>query len=364
MSGPAARMPSVLAYPRDANPYQASLYGAMISQGARVRYVGELTPSASLSLLLLPLELLWCGLRGWDVWHVHWLFKFSPPGSARLPVLRRVAHAWLQVVLGVAKRLPLRVVWTVHNVLPHEPIFDDDAAARRALVDACHLVIVHSEPALEELAQIGARPARTAMIPQGPPHPEIDAGALRPPRSTPEPVTFLFVGKILAYKGVEELLDAAGHLSPDVPAHIVVAGACQDPTLRRRLQTHAEAVPDRVDLRMNWVGDDELSPLIERADVVVLPFREVTNSSSVLLAMSHGRPVLVPDMPTFQTIPDAAILRYDGTTAGLAERITAVCEMPADDLRRLGTAAAAHANAWTWDDAAARTLDALAGCAE
>ncbi len=47
----------VMVLPReDPNPYQDLLYGEMRRRGARIAYLGQLTPSQSLNLLLLPLE--------------------------------------------------------------------------------------------------------------------------------------------------------------------------------------------------------------------------------------------------------------------------------------------------------------------
>ena len=49
----------MLVLPRDPNPYQGLLYGAMGRLGVRIRYLGELTPSHAVNMLLLPAELAW-----------------------------------------------------------------------------------------------------------------------------------------------------------------------------------------------------------------------------------------------------------------------------------------------------------------
>ena len=68
-----------------------------------------------------------------------------------------------------ARLAGLRVVWTVHNVIPHAPVFGDDARARRRLLAASDLVIVHAEPALAELRRrVGEPPRQVRVIPLGP----------------------------------------------------------------------------------------------------------------------------------------------------------------------------------------------------
>ncbi|HEY3020877.1 MAG TPA: glycosyltransferase family 4 protein, partial [Solirubrobacteraceae bacterium] len=305
----------ILALPRDPNPYQRLLYGELAGQGAQVRYAGDLTPSRTLNLLALPLELAACRLRGWRVLHLHWVFGFQLPGAGRLPFLRRVAQAWFVVVLRVAAALRLKIVWTAHNVLPHERVFHDDVAARRALVEASDLVVLHAAQTRDALAEIGAAPRRSVVVAPGPFDTGVDARALRAPGSGEGPRRYLFFGKVLAYKGVEELLVAAQGLD------LTVAGECPDPPLRARLEEHAG---ERVALRLERIPDDELTPLLAEADVVVLPFRRVTTSASALLAMSHGRPVVLPDLPAFADLPADAVVRYDGSTDDLARVLTEV----------------------------------------
>ncbi|MGA8455271.1 MAG: hypothetical protein WB800_07705, partial [Streptosporangiaceae bacterium] len=171
----------VLALPRDPNPYQGLLYGEMRRLGVSVRYIGEPTRSRTLNLLLLPLEVLAGRIAGARVVHLHWVFAFTLPGEGRFPVLRRLAYAWFRVWLRTCRMLRMRLVWTAHNVLPHQPVFADDVSARRALVDASDLVLAHSQSALAELAVLGAVPRRSAVIEHGPLAPAPSAGALRTP---------------------------------------------------------------------------------------------------------------------------------------------------------------------------------------
>ena len=46
----------ILVLPRDPNPYQRLLYGEMHRLGVQITYIGDLTPSRTLNLFLLPLE--------------------------------------------------------------------------------------------------------------------------------------------------------------------------------------------------------------------------------------------------------------------------------------------------------------------
>lgn len=352
----------VLVFPReDSNPYQRLLYGEMERLGARVRYLGRLTSSHSLNLLLLPAELAVRRMTGWRLVHVHWVFGFSLPGSARLPLLRGLSQAWFLVVLACARLLRMRLVWTAHNALPHAPVFADDMAARRRLVAASDLVIAHDEAALRELAALGLRPRRAAVIPHGPFAPSGPAGALRMPGTGGGPRLILFFGKIQPYKGVENLIRAFLAMPADVAARLTVAGECADPGLRSAITVLADRSGGRVSLDLQRVPDDAVTSLLASADVVALPFEWVTTSGSAVLALCHGRPLIVPDVPALAELPDAAVIRYDGTVPGLTAALAAAGRADGAVLAAMSAAASRFGEGPDWAEIGARTTTELAG---
>ena len=192
----------VIPFPRDdQNPYQRMLYGELEQLGTAVSCLGRLTPSHTLSLLLLPLETAVRRAAGARLGHLHWMFEFSLPGSGQFPSLRRLAQAWFVLWLSITWLLGVHVVWTAHKVLPHTPVFADDVAARRALVATSRLVLAHSPSVLAGLAALGAVQSRSAVIPHGSLAPVLSGGSMRAPGTGRGPRQVLFFGKILKYKG-------------------------------------------------------------------------------------------------------------------------------------------------------------------
>jgi glycosyltransferase involved in cell wall biosynthesis len=348
----------ILALPRDPNPYQSLLYPELERLGASVRYLGELTPSRTLNLLLLPLELAVRRASGWRLVHLHWVFAFALPGARRVPVLRRASQAWFALWLATARVLRVRIVWTAHNALPHERVFQNDVAARQALVRSSDLVIAHSGATLESLEALGARPARWEIVPIGPSRRDEEPAAAVPPRAPDGTTRLLFVGRILAYKGVEDLLAALCDVPADAHVALDVVGECPDPALRRRLAELAAASPHPVSLSLSHVAKERLDALLAGADAVVLPFRSVTTSSSAVLALDHGRPLIVPDLPGLRDLPEDAVIRYDGTPERLAEAIRRLAGTDGRGRAELCGAARSHAPP-SWAEIAARTLEAI-----
>ncbi len=351
----------IVVLPRSWNPYQRLLYDELKRSGHSVRYAGARTRSQTLNLLLMPLELSLCRAAGWQILHIHWVYGFAFPGADRVPFLRRVGQAWFSTVLAVARLIGMRVVWTAHNVLPHERVFHDEIAARRRLARASDVVLVHAPGALDGLSRIGAEPKRSAFVVHGPLSPDVDACKLRQPGTGGEPLRLLFFGQIREYKGVEDLLEAMTLVPPAVPVALLVAGDCPDAALRERLATLAARGGDRVRLRLEHVPDAEVSALHAAADIVVLPFRRVTTSGSALLAMGHGRGLVLPDLPAFDDLPADAVVFYDGTVSSLRQVIIDAAQWSPARLQKLGATGRAYVGTLSWADTAAQTLAAI-GC--
>ena len=349
----------ILVLPRNSgNPYQELLYQEFRHRSVDVTYIGSLTPSYTLNLLLLPVELVVRRIAGAQVVHLHWVYNFAPYGGDRYRLLRRAAQMWFVFFLWTLRLVGLRLVWTAHNVLPLQPAFSDDLRARRQLVSKCDLVIAHSRATLEELAALGIVPRLTVVIPHGPFRPVSQPESPRASRDGSRSRRLLFFGNILEYKGVDDLLVAFAALPPDLDVRLTVAGQC-DEKLRPVLAELAARSPARVELRLERLPDEELARLLTEADVAVLPFRRSTTSGSALFALCHGRPIIVPDLPGLAELPEEAVFRYDGTIRGLTCALTEAILADASKLARMSAAADAYCARTNWGEIAEQTLDAL-----
>ena len=328
----------------------------MRRRGTQVSYLGELTPSYTLNQLLLPLELVVRRLAGARVIHLHWVYTFSVYGGFRFLFLRRIAQAWFAIWLWTVRLLGFRLVWTAHNVLPSSPVFADEARARRQLAAACDLVIVHSRATLVQLAALGVRPRLSAVIPHGPYIVEGSPESLRTPGTGSGPRQLLYFGKVRPYKGVEDLLEAFRTLPPNMNVRLTVAGECSGP-LAEMMTDLARHSAGRMETRLEQIPDDELSRLFAGADVVVLPFRQITTSGSAILALSHGRPLVIPDLPGLTHLPDGAVTRYDGTISGLSSALADICVADDAVLAQMSAEAYAYCSTVSWGNIAEAILE-------
>ncbi len=219
----------------------------------------------------------------YDVLHLHWPETLFRGGSA----LKSIVKSGLALLLTV--RLVIRrtaVVQTVHNSRPHEP---SNAMERRGLarLRRCTTAEIHLVP------MVGSDPSQqiSRVIPHGhyrSAYASIEALG-RPTGKV------LFFGRIRPYKGVEGLLRAFETVQ-EPGLELEIAGEPIDESLRHRI-TELATRNRRVSLDLTRLSNRDLEMALERSTLVVLPFEEFLNSGSALLALSLGRPVLMPSSP-------------------------------------------------------------------
>lgn len=352
---------SVLVSPQDDNPYQELLYGELRKAGVRARYAEGPTRSHTVNLLVSPAMLAVHRLQGFRILDLHWVFQFSLPWAGRNQWARRVVQWWFGLYLRIASALGYAIVWKAHDLVPHEPVFANDEQAHRDLLARAHLVIALSPVSAHELLARGARVVKT--IPFGTyraaePREADRRQARRILGLSPDEYAVVHLGNTLPYKGTDLLLTAVPQVPSDLKMRVLVVGACVDKAYEQLLKQLAEGVPDAVLLRLERVGEEEMSRNLVASDVAAFPFRAVTNSSSIVNAQSFGLPVIIPDLVTLRDIPSTSALRYDGTVEGLALTLASFPHLAPAVRRELSAAARRFATSTDWQTVATMTLAA------
>jgi glycosyltransferase involved in cell wall biosynthesis len=346
----------VIFLPDSQSPYLHHLADALKKQGTPVDFWSGPTKSATFNILLGPLWLILLAWRGTKIVHIHWTSGFSRSSGA---VGGRAARCWFGVFLRVAHAMGLKIVWTAHNVLPHEAVFDDDLAAAKILAVNADAIIALSPHGAQEVSELFGR-TRVTVISHGPL--EIMSSPAgrdnaRKYLEVGERACFSFFGYLRPYKGLETLIAAAEQLGSNVAVRITGQG---DPTYIANLSRKVDAAnATGADIRLEprWRSDHEIADLLAASDVCVFPFARVDNSGSVLLALAAGLPVIIPDVPSLHHIDNLGVIRYDAANPvhALIDAMTTAANLSQPERVAIGHAAHDWALKFDWTGIAEET---------
>lgn len=206
------------------------------------------------------------------------------------------APAWSTIGRRI-NRLPNspKLLYICHNVYPHERRRWDRTATKIALSPGDGY-IVHASTDEQKLLDLfpGAKVRVT-------PHPSYSD--LMTVEQAPIPVQvpedrplLLFCGFVRPYKGLDILLNALPSVLEKRRVHLLIAGEFWEGGDVYRTQIDELGLSDVVTIIDSYIPNEVLATCLDRADVVVLPYRSATQSGIVQLAFGKNTPVITTDV--------------------------------------------------------------------
>ncbi|MEX0322345.1 MAG: glycosyltransferase [Puniceicoccaceae bacterium] len=339
---------------RGGNPYQQLLADGIELSGIKVSFYSDYFRG-------LPVFRDFLKNKGSvDVYHLHWLANYI-----RFEDLPRKLFYSIKLLLDLylVKACGIKIVWTIHNLLPHEAKYPGlEKWISRRVAAAADGLIVHSGSARDAVEEAyGIDSSRITVIPHG--HYRSVYGEL-PDKSVSKNLLQLDEGKkivlcfglIRPYKGIEDLIEAWKRLPGDIKsgAMLLVVGKARDKAYLDTLELLKE---DDSSIRLveGFIPDNELVTYFSAADVVALPFRRILTSGSLLLALGYGKLIVGPRIPLLEEILGECPSHLFETDEehGLSEAIRQALL----DNDRDTDSIAARAEEFSWDRIGMRTRD-------
>jgi glycosyltransferase involved in cell wall biosynthesis len=230
------------------------------------------------------------------------------------------------------------VVLTVHDPRP----FNGDPTAAlqrlgyRKLLQRFDRLIVHTRLAFETLVRHGAAPDRIDIIPHG--HlpvagadtlqvADMAGGFQEAPQKQDRAVTFVLIGKIKPYKGVDTLIRAVSRMPEEVreKCRFVVAGKPYMNVSVLEDLCQERCVEHLFQFEFRYLDDSEMGLLIAGASALVFPYREIDASGVLMMALPFGRPIIASRLGMFETALQHGVHGYlvdPGDEHALASALT------------------------------------------
>lgn len=193
-----------------------------------------------------------------------------------------VFHHWNPAIILLAKWLGARTVLTVHDAVPHP----GERALGQSLFQQlairwCDRIVVLSDFVKMQLPIVVQRKAIVI------PHPILPSDA--PERALSKPPALLFLGRIAYYKGIDLLLAAVKDLPKGKIDKLTIAGMSM-------MNISLPKTKFPIDLQTKWLTDKEMQTLLQTHDILVLPYREASQSGVATLGIAAAIPMVVTNV--------------------------------------------------------------------
>lgn len=232
----------------------------------------------------------------------------------------------------------IKVVYTVHDLLPHDTGEGHKATYMRVyqMMDA---LVCHDEVARDRLvSEFGVGKERIRVIPHGPFFYDFESTTARDTvrrafKVGPSQPIVLWQGVIRPYKGLDFLLEtwaSVGRTRPD--AVLIIAGTGNPNEVTAIRGKVAElGIGSSVRLDFRFLPLDEMLGLYQAADMVVYPYRAITTSGALMTGLTQGKPIIATDLAGFRSIlhdnHNSLLIEY-GNVEGFGRRILKLMNEP------------------------------------
>jgi D-inositol-3-phosphate glycosyltransferase len=227
------------------------------------------------------------------------------------------------LILWYSRLNNLKIAATIHDINS----FDKKANSfiERSCVNYIDGLIVHNQSSLNVLNDKLDVSVPKIIIPHGNYLPFIDeVSDLKTEKS--EKFTLLFFGQIKKIKGLDVLLHALKFVKErGCQVELIIAGKAWKSDLNYYINLIKDLnLEDVVTTDFRYIPDEEVAGFYTKADLVVLPYRQIYQSGVLLLTLSYGKPVLCSDLEPFKEIiidNSTGFLFESGNPRDLAEKI-------------------------------------------
>ena len=270
-----------------------------------------------------------------DVFHLHWPEFFI----VKSPIKCFFRLSFFATVIIFLKIRKTKIVWTVHNLHPHDNIHPQIYVfVLRFLsyfLSGITYFSTHSKSLVhDEFPFMAFIPSY--IIPHAlynydrVPITQTTSRLKQKLALEKESKLALFFGRIDHYKDIENLITEFKKL-PSNDYKLAIVGPCSDGELLSAL-TAVSSDSKNIVILESFFPEQDLASLFSLADLTILPFKKILNSGSVMLALSFGKPVLVPAMGSINEVQHVvgklSVITYRRLTKSVIEKSFSKAQIP------------------------------------
>lgn len=282
--------------------------------------------------------------------HFDWIESYY---FRKYPILSFISVPLFFLQLWLCKYLyRIKIGWTLHNLLPHDKRqIQLKKFVQRKFASFTTFIRVLSPDSVKAAASLlRVDEKKIKCVPTGSfigyyPDGTNRAEAMQKLNLPPHQKIILNLGSIKPYKGITELINVFSELDPPETL-LVIAGKSYDTAylneIKRRLTS-------KVKLMEGFIEIADIQYYYHAANLVVLPFTEIENSGSILVAAGFKKAIVAPlsNVIKFRLQGQMNLLYAEG---GLEDCIRKALQLPETELKLAGEKNYASLKSFQWAD--------------
>jgi beta-1,4-mannosyltransferase len=249
-------------------------------------------------------------VKSGEIVHIHWMHHAYQNRNLLLFIVKSFIFIMTMLYL---KMRNIQLVWTIHNLYPHHVKYPRlERFMRRLICRLCSKLIVASESIKGKVIKEYNVPASKLYVVKHGHYLGVYKSRgmdFRQQYHISETADiYLFLGAIIAYKGVEDLIEAFNAIKTE-QTFLIIAGKADS-----EMEAYLRQVKDtgNIILDIRFVPNEEIADLISAVDVMVMPYKEITTSGSAILGLSFQKLIVMPDNDFIdEYFKENMVVRYD-----------------------------------------------------
>lgn len=282
----------IVMYPHsesESNPYIDLLADALEEKGCKIWLQTRVDKTIPFHLIK--------NSRNSNILHLHWISGLYS-GKTRIRFLIRTLL--LIITLLVIRLRGIRIIWTLHNLIPHDvELLSFHVFARRLIAKCIHKIIVHSVPAKKEAIKCLGSKKKFQVILHGHYRDVYPNNISRKEakiflRIPSNKKVVLFFGAIKPYKGLENVIFSFKGYCKDLILLIAGNGESDYINILKK------SLPLNVILHTEFIPNDKVQYYMNAADCLILPYRQNLTSGAAVLGLTFGLPIVCSNTVAFK----------------------------------------------------------------
>lgn len=225
-----------------------------------------------------------------DVYHFNWIENTQGK-------MIKLKYAKKRFLINILKILHKKIIWTIHNKVPHDTIKKDETLKfMKFMAEKSDKIHILSKDTMQN-DFLGQYKEKIVYIPHGDyigNYRDSQVDIYKRYNINTNKKIILFLGQIKEYKNIELLIRSFIESNLQLSGYILlICGKCGDEKYKEKLKNMSN---ESIYFDFNFIKNEEMKSYLDCAEILVAPYNKESslNSGTLWMCMSYKKTMILP----------------------------------------------------------------------